>query len=160
MNVSLSKQAPSASRGKQRGVAAIEFALVFMVLFLALYGIATFGAVIYTKQVIARAAEDGARATALLTSPPDPTQIKKAVVDSLTKSLVTPSSASSNVRGWIETNVTIIPCGTGAGTSACVVSVTYPYSANRILPSMLLLDTSRWMPDQLTSSATVALAPS
>jgi Flp pilus assembly protein TadG len=160
MSFSFSSRTASTSRDKQRGVATIEFALVFTLLFLALYGIATFGAVIYTKQVISRAAEDGARATALLTSPLDTLQIKKAVVDSLTKSLVAPSSASSDVRAWIESNVTIIPCGSGAGTSACVITVTYPYSANRILPSMLLLDTSRWMPDQLTSSATVALAPS
>ena len=57
-----SKGGPKASL--QRGVAAIEFALVFSVLFLAMYGIATFGAVFYIQQVVSRAAEDGARAIA------------------------------------------------------------------------------------------------
>ena len=141
-------------------MAAIEFAFVFTLLFLALYGIATFGAVLYTQQAISRAAEDGARASALLTSPPDPVQVKKAVVDSLAKSLVAPLSAGANAREWIETNVIIVPCGTSVGPSACTVTVTYPYnSATRLLPSMSLFDTS-WVPTQLKSSATVALAPS
>ncbi len=38
------------SHRQQRGVAAIEFALVFMVLFSVLYALATFGAVLYTQQ--------------------------------------------------------------------------------------------------------------
>ena len=153
-------RATSFIRDKQHGVAAIEFAFVFILLFLVLYGIATFGAVLYTQQVISRAAEDGARASALLISPPDPVQVKSAVVDSLTKSLILPLSAGSNPRAWIEANVIITPCGTSSGPSACTVTVTYPYnSATRLLPSMTVFDTS-WVPNQLKSSATVALAPS
>ena len=49
-------------RKQQLGIAAVEFALVFTLLFLALYGLITFGAVLYTQQVVARSAEDGARA--------------------------------------------------------------------------------------------------
>ncbi|RYG05714.1 MAG: pilus assembly protein, partial [Burkholderiales bacterium] len=43
-------------------MAAVEFAAVFLVLFSVLYGITTFGAVLYTQQVVSRAAEEGARA--------------------------------------------------------------------------------------------------
>jgi hypothetical protein len=41
-----------------------------------------------------------------------------------------------------------------------VVNVSYPYSANRLLPSLPLLDTSKWMPDQLQSRSTAALKSS
>ena len=49
-------------KSRERGVAAIEFALVFVLLFSVLYALATFGAVFYTQQAVTRAAEEGARA--------------------------------------------------------------------------------------------------
>ena len=80
---------PAMQRGaahRQRGIAAIEFALVFMTIFFIIYGLATFGAVLYTQQVVSRAVEDGARAVPRLLSPPvaaDDARIKAAVYDSL-----------------------------------------------------------------------------
>jgi Flp pilus assembly protein TadG len=156
-----------ASADSQYGIAAIEFSFVFMALFFLLYGIATFGAVFYTQQVISRAAEDGARAASLLSSAlplaPNDSRIRAAVYDSLVSSLVIPSStgaASVNKRNWIVANTTVAiavsgTSGTGASKTA-VVSVSYLYSANRLLPSLPVLDTSRWMPASLVSRATVA----
>ncbi|MBJ2157084.1 TadE/TadG family type IV pilus assembly protein [Variovorax sp. IB41] len=153
----------------QRGVAAIEFALVFVVLFGVLYGLATFGAVLYIQQTVTRASEEGARAVGLLTPAPtsnDP-EVKNAVYDALANSLVVPASANASVasrRNWIVSNVTVdvtrsTPSGPGAYVRY-VVTVTYPYSANRLLPTMPLLDASRWMPDQLQSRTTAALRSS
>lgn len=153
-------------RGLQRGVAAIEFALVFVVLFSVVYAVATFGAVLYTQQAVTRAAEEGARAVGLLTPAPvaGDTRVKDAVYDALANSLVVPVSANANVasrRSWIVSQVSVdvtsgAPSSPGAYVSY-MVTVTYPYSANRLLPSMLVLDTSRWMPDQLRSRASAAL---
>ncbi len=55
-----------------------------MMLFFIIYGIATFGAVLYIQQV-SRAAEDGARAVPMLLSPPlaPTTQVRDTVYDSL-----------------------------------------------------------------------------
>lgn len=167
MNPMRSKIHGHAPAGRQRGVAAIEFAFVFTALFLVLYGIVTFGAVMYTQKVVARAAEDGARAVSYLTTPlvaNDP-RIKGAVYDALAAALVVPvanSGTTASRRTWIESNVTVTitaddPGGTGAVTRA-VVAVSYPYSANRLLPSLPLLDTSLWMPDNLKSQAAAALA--
>lgn len=152
-------------RGLQRGVAAIEFALVFVVLFSVVYAVATFGAVLYTQQAVTRAAEEGARAVGLLTPAPTAgdTRVKDAVYDALANSLVVPVSANANVasrRSWIVSQVSV-DVTSGAPSSPGVyvsymVTVTYPYSANRLLPSMLVLDTSRWMPDQLRSRASAA----
>lgn len=150
----------------QRGVAAIEFALVFLVLFLVMYGLATFGAVLYTQQAVSRSAEDGARAVALLNTVPatnDP-RIQNVVYDSLAGSLVVPTGWNASLatrRSWIAAQVTVAVTPTGTNPNAnIVVIVTYPYSANRLLPSLPLLDTSLWMPDQLTSRATASVVSS
>lgn len=149
------------ARHAQRGLAAIEFSLVFMLLFLVMYGLASFGAIFYTQQAVSRAAEDGARAVMLLPQPlssTDQENVRQVVFDSLARSLVTPVSANATTasrKSWISANVTVMPCtSTGAATS-CVVTVTYLYKNNRILPSMLV--DSSWVPDQLRSSATAAL---
>lgn len=154
---------------KQRGVAATEFALIFVVLFSVLYALATFGAVLYTQQAVTRAAEEGARAVGLLTPAPtaQDTRVKDAVYDALANSLVVPVASNADVtsrRNWILSQVTVdvtpsAPSAPGAYIRY-VVTVTYPYSANRLLPSMLVLDTSRWMPDQLRSRASAALRSS
>jgi Flp pilus assembly protein TadG len=147
---------------RQRGVAAVEFALVFVILFSVLYALATFGAVLYTQQTVTRAAEEGARAAGLITAPVtgDP-RVKDAVYDSLAQSLVVPVSANTSVatrRSWIVSNVDVTAAASGAGTGASfVVTVSYPYSANRLLPTMPLLDTSQWMPDRLLSRSTIAI---
>lgn len=156
-------------RSRQRGVAAIEFALVFVVLLSVLYALATFGAVLYIQQSVTRAAEEGARAVGLLT--PIPTsgdaRVKDAVYDTLANSLVVPQSANTDVasrRSWIVSKVVVsvvrsTPSSPGAYVNY-VVAVSYPYSANRLLPSLPLLDTSTWMPDQLQSRSTAALKSS
>lgn len=157
------------AHAKQRGVAATEFALVFVVLFSVLYALATFGAVLYTQQAVTRSAEEGARAVGLLTPAPiaQDSRVKDAVYDSLAGSLVVPVASNANVtsrRSWVVSNVTVDVSPSAASAPGTyiryVVTVTYPYSANRLLPSMLLLDSSRWMPDQLRSRASAALRSS
>lgn len=154
------------SARRQRGIAAIEFALVFLTLFFIIYGLATFGAVLYTQQIVARAAEEGARAVPRLLSPPvaaNDARVKAAVYDALAAALVVPAASSgswSSKRSWIVANTTVAvtlatPAG-GGGTTA-VVTLTYPYSANRLLPTLPVLDTSRWMPDNLRSQAAIAI---
>lgn len=147
------------ARSHQRGVAAIEFALVFMLLFLAMYGLVTFGAIFYAQQAISRAAEDGARAAALLAQPLEPADVKQVVLDSLTRSLVIPASERNDptkLANWFALNVTVTVTPSAAD-KRCVVRVTYDYEKNSILPSVQVLDT---IPTQLESSATAALRTS
>lgn len=154
------------SQRAQRGVAAIEFAAVFVVLFFVLYGIATFGAALYTQQVVSRAAEDGARAApfqpkllAPATRAEAMEEIRNVVRDSLASSFIVPSEHNGTPvtrRAWIADKVNVLVTPPNP-TVAVTITVTYPYSANRLLPSLPLLDTSRWMPDNLTSHATAAL---
>lgn len=105
----------------------------------------------------------------LLTPAPtsNDTRVKDAVYDALANSLVVPVSANTSVasrRSWIVSNVSVDvtrsdPSSPGAYVRY-VVTVSYPYSANRLLPTMPLLDTSQWMPDQLRSRTTAALRSS
>jgi Flp pilus assembly protein TadG len=53
----------------QRGVAAVEFALVLPLLLVILFGIIDFGLMLYDKAMITNAAREGARAGIVLRSP-------------------------------------------------------------------------------------------
>lgn len=146
-------------RRRQSGVAAIEFAIVFTVLFLFLYGIATFGAALYTQQAVSRAAEDGARAISLLPTAltENDQRIKNVIYDSLARSLIAPASSGTSFSGrrlWIagKVNVTITSPGK-TGT----VTVVYPYSQNQLLPPLPLQGFSGWLPTVLRSEAVVTL---
>ncbi|MFX1684387.1 pilus assembly protein [Paraburkholderia sp. A2RI-6] len=63
---------------KQKGVAAVEFALVLPVLLLILFGIVELSVALYDKAVITNASREGARAGAVL-SASSPAQVKSYV---------------------------------------------------------------------------------
>ncbi len=128
-----------------------------MLLFLVLYGIVTFGAAFYVQQAISRAAEDGARAASLMPQP-TPGSVCQAVSDSLARTLAVPTSTcTSSAPGRLIT-VSVTECSP-VNANCAVVRVTYRYKDNPILPSMSLFDTG-WVPEELQSSATVALKAS
>lgn len=143
----------------QRGIAAIEFALVFVLFLSVLYAAASFGAVFYTQQVVSRAAEDGARAISLLGSGTlvanDP-NIKTIVWKSLSGSLIAPNSVGTteaNRNTWVSSpsNVSVLIDPACGGVAGCAkVTVQYQYSQNRILPAVPLIG---WAPNTLTATA-------
>jgi Flp pilus assembly protein TadG len=149
-------------RSTQHGVAAIEFAIVFTVLFVALYGIATFGAVLYTQQVVSRAAEEGARAAPMrprLVLPSDQAEaiaeIRRLVHQAMADSLVVPAgnAATPTTRlAWVSANVTV---SVVTAIPFVTVTVSYPYGAFPMLPSLPLL--APWMPVHLTSRAVASI---
>ena len=143
----------------QRGVAAIEFALVFLLFVSILYGVASLGAVFYTQQVLARAAEDGARAVSLLGATPvtaNDGRINTVVLTSLASSLIAPSSVGTSQAArssWVAnpSNVSVTVDTACGGVSGCVkVTVAYQYANNRILPVLPLIS---WAPSTLTAFA-------
>jgi Flp pilus assembly protein TadG len=135
---------PAASRNLQCGVAAIEFALIFTILFVAVYGIATFGTVFYLQQNISRAAEEGARTAVVLGQSlvSDDIRVRTAVRDSLASSLSIPLAASaiSEVNTSNPTQIT--------------VTVVYPYGNTPLIPLLPLIDI--FVPRNLSSRATAA----
>lgn len=150
----------------QRGVAAIEFAFVLTGLLLALYGIASFGIVLYTQQALSRAAADGARAVQMFpqlrtaTAPEvasAKTQIESVVWDSLSSSVIVPlahSDTPATRRAWLAQTMDV---EVAMPSTTLTVTVSYPYAAGRLLPWVPLFDTSQWLPGTLTSRATASL---
>ncbi|CAN7583505.1 TadE/TadG family type IV pilus assembly protein [Variovorax paradoxus] len=141
----------SSKRGRlERGIAAIEFALVLSTLLVVFYGLVSFGAVLYAQQAISRAAEDGARAFTGVNDATDTANIaliKNIVYASLATSHVTPANAGSTTaqrKIWLQTNPNV---SVTVGTSG-LVTVSYPYKENPIiaLPGVLA-------PSKLSGSA-------
>lgn len=147
----------------QSGVAAIEFALVFSLLILVLYSIATFGAALYTQQVVTRAAEDGARAISLL-PPSDPlvdddARIQGVIFNSLNTSVIAPTVSRSWIEQKVKVRITKQPgSATGIPPAQATIDVNFPYdSVSKLLPSLPLIGSS---PEKLTSRAIAALQSS
>jgi len=145
----------------QRGVAAIEFALVFTVLFLGIYGLVTFCGVLYVQQVVSRAAEDGARAAQTLgrNTPAADLQanVRTAIYRSLALSAITPvaiGGVPSDKESWIRTKMPESLLQVDLSVEEIAVKVSYPYRANPLAPPLPL--TGSWMPDRLLGKATVA----
>lgn len=170
--------APQHRQQRLRGAAALEFALVLPVLVLILYGLVTFGSVLYTQLVVSRAAEDGARSVAQLTGETTyaavtetvKTAIKDQVINSLANSSIVPTASSasfSSRQQWLDGNVRAritVDNGSCADTStlSSVVRVRFdfPYSSARILPAISLPGLGSfdsWMPATLNGCAVVRL---
>lgn len=150
----------------QHGVAAIEFAFVLIGLLLAFYGVVTFGLVLYTQQALARAASDGARAvqmfpqlrTANSTDQASArAHIETVVWDSLSGSIIVPlahNDTPATRRAWLTQTMAV---DVAIPSTTLTVTVSYPYTAGRLMPWVPLFDTNQWMPSTLTSRATAAL---
>jgi hypothetical protein len=72
----------------QKGVAAIEFALIFPVLLVIIFGIIEFSLLLYDKQVITNASREGARA-GIVAGRLDAVDIKGVVTNYVASNLVT-----------------------------------------------------------------------
>nr|WP_211460720.1 TadE family protein [Collimonas silvisoli] len=139
----------------QGGVAAIEFALVFPVFFMLLYGIITYVLIFLAQQSLALAAEEGARAA-----------LRYATAD---RGTIGCSTATDLIR-WLGTDaggnpiatctpVGPVACAFPAGATAqCItVKVIYPYSSKPLVPLLLGPLMSLAVPTTLGSSATVQI---
>ncbi|HDR9487256.1 MULTISPECIES: TadE/TadG family type IV pilus assembly protein [Burkholderia] len=156
---------PSAWR-RQRGVAAVEFAVVFPLFFLIFYAIVTFGMVFIIQQSLTFAASEGARAALNYTSVPcDRLQVnaRNAVTQALAGA---PWSSNVSFAAQVSTSAPAptstpgVTCGTAfvsTSTSAfnVMVTTTYSYAANPLIPWIFLFNAP-----QLQSSATVQVQPS
>lgn len=147
----------SARLNGQRGLAALEFAWVALALLGCLYLIATFGAVLYTQQVISRAATDGALVISSASRSFNESAVVDVVEKSLARSLIAPVGTADYAErlAWVRAEVGIEIEKPANGT-AIVLSIAYPYAANAILPSLPFFQMIN--PPELTASATVTLA--
>ncbi|HOG89211.1 MAG TPA: TadE/TadG family type IV pilus assembly protein [Smithella sp.] len=126
----------------ERGVSAVEFALILPVLVLILFGIVEFGLILYNQQVITNASREGARAGILFASTrPTEQEIKDVVANYTSDHLVTFQNGTSS-----NPTVPTGPC-TAFGSNL-TVTVTYQYT-------FLMLDNLGFTGPNLTASTTM-----
>lgn len=139
---------------RERGTAAVEFALVFPLFFVVLYGIVTFSLIFVAQQNLTLAAEEGARAALNYQS-----------ATSTAGALAARSSAACTTAAGMVTSLissaTCVsssnPCSYDATMDCIMVTLTYNYASKPLVPNLPL--TNFVLPASLVSSATVQLNP-
>lgn len=131
---------------RERGAAAVEFALVFVLFFVIMYGIVSYGIVFALKHSLTQAANEGARAAVR-------------DVGGLGSRIELARTTAANAVAWLGGQapapvVTAPPC---VGTAfVCVkVALTYDYAAHPIVPPLPGLGIA--LPASIAAQATVQL---
>jgi Flp pilus assembly protein TadG len=148
---------------KQKGAAAMEFALALPILMVLLWGLLSFAALFYTQMAVARAAHDGARAASLVSPSADVAAVvRAAVLDSLAATPIAAqghNSSYSSRRDWLAATVTgaIAVTSAACDSATCVtVRISYPYGDGvRLLPNIALpgMGMMSFLPDTLIGEA-------
>lgn len=152
------------AHGRQRGVYALEWAIIFPVFFMLLYAIISFGLAFLVRESMQWAAEDGARA-ALQYQPnreerkQHALQVVKSNLGWLPSGLHTSLDQNSNLRFMIcplndsshcteDMNAASLPCDVDAGHSCMIqVHIKLPYAQHSFTPSLSLGVIEAAMPD-------------
>ena len=115
----------------QRGASAIEFAIVFPVLILILFGIIEFGVAFFTQEVLTNASREGARAGIIQATPkPTESEIETVVMNYAQTAGITVTAGDIAVAG-----------AGGVFPNPLTVTVTYLY-AFQVLPKISGVPTS------------------
>lgn len=139
--------------GRQGGAAVIEFALVFVLFFMVMYGAIAYGVVFAVRHSITQAVSEGARAALQ-----DVGDI--ATDDGLAARVELARVTAANAIGWLgdlaPPPVVNFDCAATTPSLTCLkVSITYDYAAHPIIPEILGLGIV--LPDTLAAQAIVQL---
>ncbi len=135
------------AHAKQRGVAAVEFALVFPVVFLLVYGLITWALILLAQQTLTLAVGEGARAALRYST--SPVTAACSAVNSATTWLGTTACAT--------TTPTATACPYLSSQSCLTVTASYDYSSKPLVPTLPFLNLV--LPSKLTASTIVQLEP-
>ncbi|MBM7519577.1 TadE/TadG family type IV pilus assembly protein [Nocardioides nitrophenolicus] len=146
----------TSSTRRERGTAAVEFALIVPVLVLLVFGIVSYGMMLSFRQTLSQAATEGARAAAVQLDPSQRTSSAEEAIDDALATLSVGGTTLSCDNPHVTCQIgAAVSCGTG--TAQCVtVTVTYPYRDHPVIPSVPLVD--RTLPESLSYSATVRVS--
>ena len=117
----------------QKGIAAVEFALVAPIILLILFGIFEFGSAFWRKQVLTSAVREGARKGVVATVP----RKTRAEIETAVKTYL-------DGVGWDSSKAVVNAVGAGgAAGTALTVTATYPTSLlvlSHLMPGSFKLD--------------------
>lgn len=144
---------------QQRGVAALEWALVFPVLFLMMYGMLSYGMILAAQHSLAQSAAEGARAALRFDSANDAAATRTTAACAMAKQgvrwLEQISGYGIACKTQMEPMVSCQLPPSLANVVHCMsVSLSYDYAAKPILPRLPLLPT----PQRLTGMAVTQIA--
>ena len=153
------------ARERERGAAAVEFALVVPLLLVLVFGIISYGYMLSFRQAMSQGAAEGARSGAVWASAYDASQdtdrvnaARARVEEALASYGVkcAPSQASCTITiGPCVTTATTAPSAAAGDTARCVrVAVSYPYGSNPLTPKIPLVP----LPDSLTFTSTARVS--
>lgn len=144
---------------RQRGVYAVEYALVFPIFFVLIYAVLSYGIVFAVRLGMQNAAEDGARAGLRYCTPA--LTCREAAARTVAQSRVDwlPAVAAPVARTCpigVDCAVSVTSCGTTLPTRCqIVVTIDYDYASNPIAPP--LPGFGFLLPDKLQGRASVLL---
>lgn len=135
-------------RGRcQRGAVLVEFALTATIFMMLIWGAISYGVMFWVKSTITHAAAEGARAAIRST---DPVAGAKASTEGILD-----SSMPAGKAGYAKpVTPTTAPCSYNTSETCITVTVTYPYAAHPVVPSIPLLS---FLPSQLRSTSVIQL---
>ena len=136
------------------GSAAVEFALVFPLLFLVLYGIVTYSVLFVAEQNLTLAAEEGARAALNY-------QSASSVAAALAARGGNACTVANQSTGWLAAYAQcasqVQGCSYDSAMSCMRITLTYDYANHPLVPKLPLIGLA--LPQTLSSAATVQLNP-
>jgi Flp pilus assembly protein TadG len=112
---------------KERGAAAVEFALTVVILLLLVFGIIEFGALVFDKHILTNASREGARAGIVMRTPRLSDNDIKAIVRGFAQEHMVSFRASSTLVFDPPISPTEPRAGNPFGTEL-VVTVKYPFN--------------------------------
>lgn len=145
---------PPRVRTPSAGSAAVEFALVFPLLFVVLYGIVTYSVLFVAQQSLTLAAEEGARAALNYQSA---TSVAAALSARGSNACSVASQAAGWLRAYAQCAAQAQNCSYDSAMSCVQVTLTYDYADHPIVPTLPLMSLA--LPQTLSSVATVQVDP-
>jgi Flp pilus assembly protein TadG len=131
----------------QRGAVLVEFALASTLFMMLVYGGLSYGVMFWVKSTLTHASAEGARAAIRST---DPVAGAKASAEAILDASMPTGKAT-----WAKpVTPTTAACTYNASETCITVTVTYPYAAHPVLPSLPLLS---FLPSQLKATSVVQL---
>lgn len=129
---------------RQDGAVIVEFAAIFIVFAMLLWGLISYGVIFAAQQSLTHGAAEAARATVGMS---DPVAAEQRAEDMLDQELDWLSHGIDPAR----TDASVEPCDNDPAVDCMTVRVTYDWGGHPIVPSILNVAT----PDTLTGRAVV-----
>lgn len=142
MSRHVSRHASRRRQADEDGAVIVEFAAIFVVFAMLLWGLITYGVIFAAQQSLTHAASEASRVTVGI---PDPAVAEQRAVDMLDQELTWLADGLDRREASVE------PCDNDPSRDCVNVLVTYDWQNNPIVPSILDVAT----PDTLTGRAVV-----